>query len=307
LVDLSVNIGQLKLKNPVMAASGTFGPEYRELIDINSLGAIILKTVTLNERSGNPPPRVAETESGMLNSIGLENKGFADFAKNKISKLRGIKIPVIASIAGDNEKEYGMLAAKMDRLGPKIDAIEINLSCPNVRHGRREGLIAQDEAATRQVLRAARRSTRLPLIAKLAPNVTNITNIAVAAAKGGADAVLVSNTFQAMAVDIETRMPKLGNITGGLSGPAIKPVVLKMVWDLYNSIDLPIIGCGGIMDYKDAAEFMICGASAIQVGTATFANPRAATDIVKSLKGYMTKNGYKKLNEFTGKLKTGAL
>ncbi|MDD5135708.1 MAG: dihydroorotate dehydrogenase, partial [Candidatus Omnitrophica bacterium] len=224
MVDISVKIGKLKLKNPVMSASGTFGLEYGELLDINSLGALVLKTITYEPRQGNPAPRIAEVSSGMLNSIGLENKGLEDFVKKKVPKLKGIKIPVIASIAGNNAKEYAALAARLGRIA-KIAAIEVNLSCPNVRHGTREGLIAQDAEATQDVISAVRKAASCALIAKLTPNVSDISKIALAAQKAGADALLVANTFPAMAVDIETGKPRLGNITGGLSGPALKPVI----------------------------------------------------------------------------------
>lgn len=306
MVNLSVKIGRLKLKNPVMAASGTFGPEYGELTDINKLGAFVLKTITLEERWGNPPPRIAETPSGMLNSIGLENRGVDDFIKNKMPKLNKVKVPIIASIAGNDEKEYASLAKKLDRVS-NISALEINLSCPNVKHGTRRGLIAQDEEATHNVIRAVKRATRLPIIAKLTPNVTDISEIAVAAEKGGADAILLVNTFSAMAVDIDTKMPKLGNITGGLSGPAIRPIALKMVWDVYNNVDIPVIGVGGIMEYKDAVEFMICGATAVQVGTATFVNPKASVEIIEGITKYCAKNSIANVTELVGSLKAGAL
>jgi dihydroorotate dehydrogenase (NAD+) catalytic subunit len=304
--NLTVNIGKLKLKNPVMVASGTFGTGYGELVDINLLGAVVLKTITLKARHGNPPPRIAETSSGMLNSIGLENKGVEDFIKNGIQKLKDIKALLIASIAGDDENEYGTLAKRLNRVG-RIAALEINLSCPNVKHGARESLIAQDEKATYSIVRAARRATRLPLIAKLSPNVTDISKIAIAAQRAGADAVLLVNTFPAMAVDVDTKKPKLGNITGGLSGPAIKPIALKMVWDAYNKLDIPIIGCGGIMDTNDAVEFILCGASAVQVGTATFVNPNAPAEIIKGINKYCAKNGINDMNELVGSKKVGAL
>jgi dihydroorotate dehydrogenase (NAD+) catalytic subunit len=306
MVDLSVKIGSLKLKNPIMVASGTFGPEYKELADVKKLGAIVLKTVTLEERKGNPAPRVAETASGMLNSIGLENKGIEDFIKNKLPKFKNIKAPLIASIAGNDEKEYGALAKRLGKVNV-IAALEINLSCPNVKHGTHEGLMAQDAGAAYAVVRAVRKATRLPLIAKLSPNVADITKIAIAAERAGADAVLIANTVAAMSVDIETQAPKLGNITGGLSGPAIKPIALKLVWNAYNKIEIPIVGCGGIMDYKDALEFMLCGARAIQVGTATFVNPNIAIEIIDDIKKYCIRKNINKMDELIGNLKTGPL
>jgi dihydroorotate dehydrogenase (NAD+) catalytic subunit len=305
-VKLAVNIGKLKLKNPVMVASGTFGLEYGELININRLGAIVLKTITLEERHGNPAPRVAETDCGMLNSIGLENKGLEYFIKYKIAELKKVKVPVIASIAGTNEREYASLAAKLGKTGA-IDAIEVNLSCPNVKHGAHEGLIAQDAEATYSMVRAVRKVTGLTLIAKLTPSAADIVKIAASAEKAGADAILAVNTFPAMAADIVTRKPRLGNITGGLSGPAIKPIALKMVWDLYNNINIPVIGCGGIIKYDDAIEFMLCGAAAIQVGTALFANPRTPLEIIDGVNRYCVQNKIGDINKLTGGLRVGAL
>lgn len=315
MVTLEVRIGKLRLKNPVMAASGTFGPEYGELVDINKLGAYIAKTITLNERVGNPPPRVVDTPSGMLNAIGLENKGLDDFVKNKLPKLKNIKIPIIASIAGVNAAEFGKLAKVLSRT-ERIAAIEINLSCPNapysprgrracpnVQHGKRDFLIAQNESATRQIVEAARKAASLTIIAKLSPNVTDITRIAKAAEEAGADAVSLINTFIGMAVDIETKRPVLGNVTGGLSGPAIKPIALRMVRETYEKVKIPIIGIGGIMDYKDAVEFILCGASAIQVGTANFVNPRASIEIIEGVKKYMAKHKISGIKELTGALR----
>ncbi|MCX5667876.1 MAG: dihydroorotate dehydrogenase, partial [Candidatus Omnitrophica bacterium] len=301
-MNLAVTIGKLRLKNPVMAASGTFGLEYGELIDINSLGAYITKTITLNARIGNPPPRVCETPSGMLNSIGLENGGLDDFMKNKIPGLARLKIPLIASIAGDDAAEFKELTKSLSKI-KKIAALEINLSCPNVKHGKRSFLIAQDEGATYEIIEAVRSRTALTVIAKLSPNVTDIERIAKAAERAGADAVSLINTLVGMAVDIATRRPILGNVTGGLSGPAIKPVALCMVREAYNNTKIPVVGIGGIMDYKDAVEFMLCGATAIQVGTANFVNPAASAEIICGIKNYMAKNRIKEIKELIGALK----
>lgn len=303
MVNLAVHIGKLKLKNPVMAASGTFGTEYGELVNINSLGAIITKTITLIGRIGNPPPRIVETPSGMLNSIGLENKGLDDFLENKLPLLNKIKVPIVASIAGDDEDEFAQLAKRLSK-APRVDALELNLSCPNIKYGDREHLIAQDEKATYSVVEKARKITKLTLIVKLSPNVTDIKKIAKAAEAAGADCVSLVNTFIGMAVDITTRKPILGNITGGLSGPAIKPLALRLVWEAYNAVKIPIIGMGGIMNYKDALEFIICGASAIQVGTANFVNPKAPIEIIEGLKKYLAKNKISAVNKFIGSLKT---
>lgn len=315
MVNLQVKIGKLKLKNPVMVASGTFGPEYGELIDIKRIGAYIAKTITLNERIGNPPPRVVDTPSGMLNAIGLENKGLDDFVKNKLPKLKNIKIPIIASIAGSHAAEFGKLAKILSGT-KRVAAIEINLSCPNagyslrgrracpnVRYGKRNFLIAQDESATRRIIETVRKTTSLTIIAKLSPNVTDITRIAKAAEEAGADAVSLINTFIGMAVDIETKRPILGNVTGGLSGPAIKPIALRMVRETYEKVKIPIIGMGGVMDYKDAVEFILCGASAIQVGTANFVNPKATIEILEGMKKYMAKNKISGIKELTGALR----
>ena len=302
MVDLSIKIGKLKLKNPVMVASGTFGPEYGKLIGINKLGAYIAKTVTLNARTGNPPPRVTDTPSGMLNSIGLENKGVDDFINNKLPKIKNINIPIIASIAGNDADEFKRLAKALSRVR-KIAAIEINLSCPNVKHGKRDFLIAQDEGSTREMVETVRKTTPLTIIAKLSPNVTDITKIAMAAEAAGADAVSLVNTFVGVAIDIESKKPVLGNITGGLSGPAIKPIALKMVMDVYKKVKIPVIGIGGIMDFKDAIEFILCGASAIQVGTANFVNPRASIEIIYGIKKYMAGNDVFDIKKLIGALK----
>jgi dihydroorotate dehydrogenase (NAD+) catalytic subunit len=314
---LAIKIGRLRLKNPVMVASGTFGEEYAELVDIRKLGAIVAKTVTLKPRLGNPAPRIAETPSGMLNSIGLENKGIDDFLANKLPRLNRFGVPVIASIAGDNASQFAELARRLSD-DKAVAAIELNLSCPNLprttprlrsgqanhpstslgagerpldfARGRRTTLIAQDPEITHDVIKAVRKATPLTLIAKLSPNVTDIGQIAKAAEAAGADSILIANTFLAMAVDIKTRRPKLGNITGGLSGPAIKPIVLRMVWETYKKVRIPIIGGGGIMSAEDAIEFILCGAAAVQIGTANFVNPKAPVEIVAGIKAYLARN-----------------
>lgn len=310
MVNLGVKIGKLKLKNPVMVASGTFGPEYGDLINVNKLGAYVAKTITLKARTGNLPPRVAETASGMLNSIGLENSGLDDFIESKLPKLKNIKVPIIASIAGDNAGEFAALAKELGRI-KKIAAIEINLSCPNLNRRSLSGLhlsdiseiIAQDEKMVYEIVNKSKKETDTTVIAKLSPNVTDITKIAKIAESAGADAVLVANTYPAMAVDIETKRPLLGNVTGGLSGPAVKPISLKMVHDTYKKISIPIVGCGGIMNYKDAVEFMLCGAAAVQIGTANFVNPNAAIRIIDGIKKYMVKHKIKDIKELTGAVK----
>jgi dihydroorotate dehydrogenase (NAD+) catalytic subunit len=300
---MMVRIGRLKLKNPVMVASGTFGEEYADLTDIHGLGALVAKTVTLKARLGNPPPRLVETPAGMLNSIGLENKGVHYFIKHTLPALNRFRLPIIASVSGDDEHEFKELTKALHRRRG-IAAIELNLSCPNIKHRSRDGLIAQDPEATHKVVDEVRRVTKLPVIAKLSPNVADITRIALAAQEGGADALTLVNTFYGMSVDIETKRPRLGNIKGGLSGPAIKPLAIRMVWETYKKVKIPIIGVGGIMDHKDAIEFILCGASAVQVGTANFVNPNSAIEIVKGIEGYLIKHKIRDINKLVGTLRT---
>jgi dihydroorotate dehydrogenase (NAD+) catalytic subunit len=301
--NLSVKIGKLKLKNPVIAASGTFGMEYKELSDMDSLGAVVTKTITLKPRAGNLPPRVIETASGMLNSIGLENKGLDDFLNNKLPSYSRLKGAVVVSIAGDDADEFAELASSLDGLD-RVNGLELNLSCPNlVQRSGGTGIIAQDEKATYRIVKAVRQATGLTVIAKLSPNVTDIGKIAKAAQTGGADAVSLVNTFLGMAVDSGTKRPVLGNITGGLSGPAIKPIALRMVWEVYKEAGIPVIGMGGIMDWKDAVEFIICGAAAVQVGTANFVNPDVSAGIVRGIERYLIDNKISDIKRLTGSLK----
>ncbi|MFH1778261.1 MAG: dihydroorotate dehydrogenase [Candidatus Omnitrophota bacterium] len=301
MVKLSVMIGKLKLGNPVMVASGTFGyaREFESLVDLKKLGAIVTKTITQRPRAGNPPPRIVETPAGMLNSIGLQNEGVDSFLKNKPAFLFNIGVPIITSIAGDTIKEYAYLAKALTGCG--VSALEINISCPNVIHGgkgkKTVGLIAQDAKATFSVVKAVRQATKLPIITKLSPNVTDITTIAKAAKDGGTDALSLINTFYGMSIDINTRRPRLGNVIGGVSGPAIRPMAVKMVLDVKRAVNLPIIGMGGIMDTKDALEFIIAGASAIALGTANFINPHAAEEIVTGIEKYLKENRISDINK----------
>jgi len=299
--NLEVNIGKLKLKNPVMAASGTFGygTEFEDLADIERLGAIVTKTVTAHARVGNRPPRVVETPSGMLNSIGLENPGVDKFIKDKLPALRKLKVPIIASIAGEDTEEYKKVAQRLDRID-EIAAIEINISCPNIETNR---LFAQSEKATEGVVEAVRGATQKTIITKLSPNVTDIVSIAKAAESAGSDALSLINTITSMAVDIEKKAAKLGNITGGLSGPAIKPIALLMVWKVYHNVNIPVIGMGGIMDWRDAVEFILCGSTAVNVGTANFVNPNAAAEVAQGLAAYLKKKNIKGVNSLIGNLK----
>jgi len=301
--DLTVNIGGLKLQNPVMTASGTFGyaREFEQLVDLNRLGGIIVKGLSLKPAKGNPPPRIVETPCGMLNAIGLENVGVEAFVREKLPFLQSLVPPVIVNIYGRFEDEYAQLAARIDRI-EAIAAIEVNISCPNVKAG---GMaFGVDPKAAFNVIRAVRNQTSKTLIVKLSPNVTDITEIALAVQDAGAECVSLINTITAMVVDIDTRRPRLSNITGGLSGPAIKPVALRMVWQVAQVAKVPIIGIGGIMKAEDALEFIIAGASAIQVGTANFINPHATTDIIDGIEKFMVERNIDKISELIGTLET---
>jgi dihydroorotate dehydrogenase (NAD+) catalytic subunit len=299
---LEVKIGRLKLKNPVMVASGTFGYglEFKDVADISALGAIVTKTITLHKRVGNRPPRIAETPSGMLNSIGLENPGVEPFIDEKIKELSGFEVPIIVSIAGDNEEEYGELARRLDGVR-EVDALEINISCPNVHSGL---LFAQEADATAGVVKAVRKNTSKAIITKLSPNVTNIVPIAKAAKEAGSDGISLINTVTAMTVDIEKKISTLGRITGGLSGPAIKPIALYMIWKVANALKIPIIGMGGIMDWEDAVEFLICGANAVSIGTANFVEPRTSKDVIDGIKNYLKREKIRDINELVGSLRS---
>ncbi len=299
--NLEVKIGKLKLKNPVMVASGTFGygVEFEDVADIKGLGAIVTKTITLHARVGNKPPRVIETPSGMLNSIGLENPGVDKFIKEKLPSLQKFKVPIIVSIAGESVEEYEKLAQELDKV-KEVAAIEINISCPNIETTK---LFAQDAKSTEDVVRAVRGATQKTIITKLSPNVTDIVSIARAAEDAGSDALSLINTITAMAVDIEKKESKLGNITGGLSGPAVKPIALLMSWKVYNRVKIPVIGMGGIMDGQDAVEFILCGSTAVGVGTANFVNPNTAPEIVKGIEKYLRERKINDINDLIGGLR----
>jgi len=299
--DMKVRIGGLELRNPVMAASGTFGSgeEYKDITDLDRIGAIVTKSVTLKPREGNPPPRLVETPSGVLNAIGIQNDGIDAFIKDKLPFLGKIKAAVVVSIAGHSLEDYSTVASRLDR-EKKVDAIEVNISCPNVKGGME---FSRDPGLASGVTREVKRSTRKPVIIKLSPNVGDIASIAAAVEESGADAVSLVNTFAGMAVDIESCMPVLGNITGGLSGPAIRPIALRMVWETAKKVRIPVIGMGGIMGPEDALEFMIAGASAVQVGTANFVDPGIAVGIVDGIEKYMRRKKVKRIKEITGCLK----
>jgi len=300
-VSLAVELGPLKLRNPVITASGTFGygEEYSRYYSLDKLGGITVKGLSLKPLQGNPPPRITETPSGMLNAIGLQNVGVEDFVHNKLPFLRRYDIKVIANIFGNTIEEYEAVAKRLDRASG-VHAVEVNISCPNVKKG---GMaFGTDLDATYDVLRAVRGATGLPVIAKLSPNVTDVVPFAEKAAKAGVDALSLINTLLGMAIDIRTRRPKLANITGGLSGPAIRPVAVRIVWQVHRAVGLPIIGMGGIMNAEDAIEFILAGASAVAVGTANFVNPTAAADVAEGIKKYLVENDIKDIRQLVGRV-----
>lgn len=299
---LAVEVAGIKLKNPVMVASGTFGygEEYSPYIDLNRLGAIVTKGLSLKPKLGNPTPRIIETPSGMLNAIGLQNVGIDAFIKDKLPFVRQYDVPVIANFFGNTLEEYGEAAKKLSDCDG-VHGLEVNISCPNVKEG---GIVfGTDPKAAASVISLVRKSTKLPVIAKLSPNVTDITVMARAVEEAGADAVSLINTLTGMAIDVKTRKPRLANITGGLSGPAIRPVAVRMVWQVANAIKLPIIGIGGIMTAEDALEFIVAGASAVQVGTANFVNPTATMDIVDGLERFLAENNIGDIKELIKSLR----
>ena len=301
-INLSVSIGGLKLKNPVMVASGTFGygEEYSSLIDVNMLGALVTKGISLEPSPGNPPPRIIETPSGMLNAIGLQNIGFESFISDKMPLLRTYDTSVVVNFYGSKIDDYVELAEKLSGIDG-VDALEANISCPNIKKG---GIsFGADPEMAYEVTRQVRKVTSLPLIVKLTPNVTDISAVALRVEAAGADAVSLTNTFTGMVVDIDKCRPSLANITGGLSGPAVRPLSLRMVWETVNKISIPVVGIGGITDYSDALQFLICGAKAVQIGTGLFVNPKAPVSIIDGIKGYMEGKGFSDINEILGCLK----
>ncbi|OIQ54850.1 dihydroorotate dehydrogenase [Neomoorella thermoacetica] len=301
-VNLEVQLGDLTLPNPVMPASGTFGfgEEYAPFLDLNRLGALVVKTITLEPTPGNPPPRLMETPSGLLNSIGLQNPGLEVFLREKLPYLRRFTPPLIVNIAGRTVEEYGELAARLSA-AEGIAALEVNISCPNVREG---GIVfgTVPEMAAR-VTATVKGQTHLPVIVKLTPNVTDITVLARAVEDAGADALSLINTLQGMAIDLETRRPALANIVGGLSGPAIKPVALCAVWRVARAVKIPVIGMGGIVTARDALEFLLAGARAVAVGTAGLVNPRAIIEVIDGIKAYLQEQGLQDVNELVGALR----
>jgi dihydroorotate dehydrogenase (NAD+) catalytic subunit len=302
--ELQVHIGSLKLRNPVMTASGTFGygREFSNLVNLNRLGGIVVKGISLLPRPGNPPPRIVETACGMLNAIGLENVGVERFITEKMSYLRGLDTPVIVNILGDSVEGYGEIARRLDGV-EGISGLEVNISCPNVKKG---GVaFGTEPAMAATVTSAVRQATRLPVMIKLSPNVTDIVLMARAVEEAGADGVSLINTLIGMAIDPKTRKPRLANVIGGLSGPAIKPVALRMVWQVASAVSIPVIGIGGITTAGDAIEFLLAGATAIQVGTANFYEPSAPEQIIQGMKEYLHQQGEYCIKDIIGTLQTG--
>jgi len=301
MTDLSVDLGFLKLKNPVIAASGTFGYglEFKPFIDLNKLGGFVVKGLYFSPKQGNPPPRLVETASGLLNSIGLQGIGVKEFSEKILPQLEIFQTAIIVNICGEHEEEYASVANYLDKQ-EGISAYELNISCPNVK---KQGFCpALDPETTYSVVRLVKESSSRPIITKLSPNVKDIVEIAVSAQEAGSDAVSLVNTFLAMAIDTETGKPVLGNVFGGLSGPAIKPIALRMVYQVASHIKIPVIGIGGILSGKDALEFLMVGAKAVEVGTANFIDPTSTVKIIEELKEYCQIKGIENIEEVIGSL-----
>jgi dihydroorotate dehydrogenase (NAD+) catalytic subunit len=302
-MNLSVKIGDLVLKNPVMVASGTFGygEEYSSLIEINMLGAVVTKGISLEPSPGNPPPRIVETPSGMLNAIGLQNIGYQRFVTDKMPLLREYDTAVIVNFYGSKIEDYVELAGKLSSV-EGVDALEANISCPNIKAG---GItFGTDPEMAYEVTEKVRAVTDKPLIVKLTPNVTDISAVAKRVEDAGADAVSLTNTFAGMVIDIDVCRPAIANITGGLSGPAIRPLSLRMVWETVKAVTIPVIGIGGIIDSSDALQFLICGACAVQVGTGLFVDPKTPISIINGIQNYLTAKDLADINDVIGSLKT---
>lgn len=297
--DLGVSLGSLRLENPVLVASGTFGygDEFADIYDPSRLGGIVTKGVSLRPRPGNPPPRIAETPAGMLNSIGLENPGLDGFLADKLPLYERIDTAIVVNIFGETMEDYAELAARLSD-APRIAALELNISCPNVKCGGME--FGKDPAAIEAVVGMVRARTRLPVLVKLSPNVSDVSAVARAAEAGGADALCLINTLQGMAIDVRSRQPKIRTIAGGLSGPAVRPVAIHQVYTARRAVGIPIVGIGGIQTVEDAVEFFLAGASAIQVGTANFRDPLAPIEILDGLPGYLERYGMDRIDELVG-------
>lgn len=296
-LNLEVNIGSLRLKNPIMPASGTFGESMASVVDFNKLGAVVTKSITKYPRRGNPTPRVCETPAGMINSIGIQSKGIEYYLKHIVPFYEAYDTPLIASISADSVEEFVEMSEIMERT-KRVDAIELNISCPNLKQG---GVaFGMDPDITYTLTKKVKEVTSKPIINKLTPNVTSIAEIAIASEEGGADALCAINTPLAMAIDIHTRRPKIGNVMGGLSGPAIRPLVVRMIYQVYRATKLPIIGCGGVMTGEDAIELMLAGATAVQVGTASFIQPDSLCRIIEEIKDYMIQHNVRSVEELVG-------
>ena len=302
MANLNINIGKLQLKNPVMTASGTFGygSEYSDFLDLTRIGGIIVKGTTIRARQGNPYPRMAETYSGMLNAVGLQNKGVDYFISHIYPTVKDIDTNIIVNVSGSTVEEYVETAERLNSL-EKIPAIELNISCPNVKEG---GMaFGTNCMSAAQVVKAVRRVYKNELIVKLSPNVTDILEIALAVEAEGADSVSLINTLLGMAIDSEKRIPVLSTITGGLSGPAVKPIALRMVWQVASAVKIPVIGLGGIMNAADAIEFMLAGASAIQIGTANFIDPTVTIRVIDGINEYLERHHFKSVRDIIGALR----
>lgn len=303
MIDLSVRIGKSTFKNPVFSASGTFGygVEYSDFFDISRLGAVIVKGLSIEPVKGNPGPRIFETASGMLNAIGLQNIGVKNFVSEILPQLRRLDATVIANVYGKMEEEYAAVAAILDD-AEGVEGLELNISCPNVKKG---GIVfGQDPLAASKVVQAVKKATDKTIIVKLSPNVSDITEIAAAVEDAGVDGISLINTLLGMVIDLDKKKSILGNVMGGLSGPAIKPVALRMVYQVSQRVGVPVIGIGGIMNERDALEFMLAGATAIQVGTANFINPRISEEILDGIQSYFDREEIERVADFTGTLKT---
>ncbi|MCR9012382.1 dihydroorotate dehydrogenase [Gabonibacter chumensis] len=299
MADLSININGLQLKNPVLTASGTFGYgiEFQDFIDLNALGGFIVKGTTLKHREGNPYPRMAETPSGMLNAVGLQNKGVDYFIEHIYPEIQAIKSNILVNVSGSTVADYVMTAEKINEL-ENIPAIELNISCPNVKEG---GMaFGTSCASAREVIKEVRKAYKKHLMVKLSPNVTNIQEIALTAEEAGADSVSLINTLMGMAIDTKSRKPVLSTVTGGLSGPCVKPVALRMVWQVAKVVKIPVVGLGGITSANDAIEFLLAGASAIQIGTANFIDPAITLKVIRGINEYLDQNGFKSVKDIIG-------
>ena len=304
MADLSVNIGNLKLSNPVMTASGTFGygQEFEDFVDLEKIGGIIVKGTTLHRREGNPYPRMAETPMGMLNAVGLQNKGVDYFIEKIYPQIKDIRTNMIVKVSGSAIEDYVQTAEKINELDA-IPAIELNISCPNVKQGGMAFGVTASGAS--EVVKAVREVYKKTLIVKLSPNVTDITEIARAVEGAGADSVSLINTLLGMAIDAEKRRPILSTITGGMSGAAVKPIALRMVWQVSKAVNIPVIGLGGIMNWKDAVEFLLAGASAIQIGTANFIDPAITVKVSEGINDYLDRHGFTSVKDIIGGLIVG--